>query len=924
MRTWSLARPSLASFRVPLALAAWVAAGLLAPQTAEAAVGGPDGFGYAWYNQASGATYNYVNIQMTGSVVATGDDVIASQPLGAAFSLYGTVYNDLAASTNGFLSDQSTNSDFGNTCPRPGFVDGGGARIAVLHDDLDTTVYYQYFDAAAAATAGFTGTTLGVSIFQWVGTHHISGTAVNFEVVLFHDSGSMHMQFQTDGDGGSGSTTAIQDGTATNGLTFVCNTVGSITGGTTAVRFAPTPADVHINEIRVDQTGTDNDEYVEIVGTPGASLDRLAFMVVGDGTAIAGTGVIENLQFLSGRFIPANGRFVIAEPTFTLGTATLTVGAGALNFENSDTVTHMVVRDFSSTFGTDLDTNNDGVFDTTPWTALEDVVALVNASSGELPYGPGSSCVAGTDCNQVAVGNTSNDPNHVFRCTDGTGSFNLGLIDPTTLPTRDTPGAANRCACGDGVIIIGETCDDAGESAACDSDCSTPSCGDALLNVAAGESCDGGGETAACNADCTVATCGDGILNVTAGEQCDDAGESGTCDIDCSFVACGDGIANATAGEQCDDAGESATCDTDCTTAVCGDSTVNFTAGETCDDGGRSPACNFNCTVATCGDGIVNLLAGEECDGDGNGNPGETATCDLDCTAAICGDAVFNASAGEQCDDGGKSVSCDNDCTLTTCGDGHVNFAAGEQCDDAGESATCDLDCSDASCGDGQINATAGEDCDDAGESATCDPDCSSAACGDGVLNATAGEQCDDGNVDDGDGCSSACVVEIGGSSDGGGSSGGGSSGGGSSGGGSSDGGGSSGGGSTGGGSTGGGSSEGGSSGGGSSTGAEGSSTGGSSSGAESSSGGGGSSGADTQADTSGGGSGGGSSSDASASASATAGDTEAADSGSSDGGGTPSTDDGCGCTTEGNRPPVQALLGLVGLMGLRRRRRRG
>jgi MYXO-CTERM domain-containing protein len=108
------------------------------------------------------------------------------------------------------------------------------------------------------------------------------------------------------------------------------------------------------------------------------------------------------------------------------------------------------------------------------------------------------------------------------------------------------------------------------------------------------------------------------------------------------------------------------------------------------------------------------------------------------------------------------------------CGDGMLQ--QGETCDDMGESATCDDDCTAASCGDGTVNMTAGEDCDDMAESMTCNADCTTAACGDNELNTTAGEQCDDGNVLDGDGCSSICETEPGGSGGAGGIGGAGSS----------------------------------------------------------------------------------------------------------------------------------------------------
>jgi hypothetical protein len=44
--------------------------------------------------------------------------------------------------------------------------------------------------------------------------------------------------------------------------------------------------------------------------------------------------------------------------------------------------------------------------------------------------------------------------------------------------------------------------------------------------------------------------CGDGAIQ--SPEQCDDGGESATCDNDCTFVVCGDHRVNVTAGEQCD------------------------------------------------------------------------------------------------------------------------------------------------------------------------------------------------------------------------------------------------------------------------------------------------------------------------------------------------------------------------------------
>jgi cysteine-rich repeat protein len=251
--------------------------------------------------------------------------------------------------------------------------------------------------------------------------------------------------------------------------------------------------------------------------------------------------------------------------------------------------------------------------------------------------------------------------------------------------------------------------------------------------------------------------CGDGEVGGT--EDCDDAGESPTCDADCTTATCGDGLLNTAAGEACDDASESPTCDADCTAAACGDGLLNTAAGEACDDAVESPTCDADCTAAACGDGQVNAAAGEACD-DG----GESVTCDTDCTAAMCGDEVVNAMAGETCDDGGRSASCNLDCTVASCGDGYVNATAGEECDGDGQGAPgetmgCDADCTTAVCGDMVVNSSADEACDDGGASEACDDDCTVASCGDGHVNTVAGEECDGGRRGQTTECDADCTT---------------------------------------------------------------------------------------------------------------------------------------------------------------------
>lgn len=193
-----------------------------------------------------------------------------------------------------------------------------------------------------------------------------------------------------------------------------------------------------------------------------------------------------------------------------------------------------------------------------------------------------------------------------------------------------------------------------------------PFCGDGTREGA--EECDDGGESAACDADCTFAECGDGTPNVTAGEECDDAGESGTCDTDCTLAQCGDSTMNVTAGEECDGglACTACLCDTkfeptvppslDCQT-ICGNGSID--PGEACDGG-------LGCTDCLCDAGFQSTLPlSLDCQsicGNGMLDPGEDCDGGLACTACLC-DAGFEPTVPPSldcCPDGDLDGICDN------------------------------------------------------------------------------------------------------------------------------------------------------------------------------------------------------------------------------------------------------------------------
>ncbi|WP_346864194.1 T9SS type A sorting domain-containing protein [uncultured Draconibacterium sp.] len=204
------------------------------------------------------------------------------------------------------------------------------------------------------------------------------------------------------------------------------NTFGAVNVGQT---FTGGSIPIKINEIRIDQTSTDNDEYFELLGAAGQDLSGLTYLVIGDGTG--GSGVIEAVVDLSGTQIAANGLFLAGEATMTIATPDFLTD---LNFENSDNVTHLLVSGFSGSNGLDLDTDDDGVLDIIPWDEIVDDVAFIETvGSGDLVY---SSFQVGPDGAFV--------PGHIYRDCDGVwqmGTFEITLDTPGATNCDDTPAA---------------------------------------------------------------------------------------------------------------------------------------------------------------------------------------------------------------------------------------------------------------------------------------------------------------------------------------------------------------------------------------------------------------------------------------------------------------------------------------------------
>ena len=184
-----------------------------------------------------------------------------------------------------------------------------------------------------------------------------------------------------------------------------------------------------INEFVVNHAGTDTNEYVEVRGEANEDLSALTLIgIEGDG---AGAGVIDN---------------VVA-----VGTANAagywTTGYLANAFENG-TLTLLLVEGFTGTAGQDLDTDDDGVLDVTPWTAVIDGVGLNDGGSGDRTYAE-VELAAGFDGQSFAPGGASRIPDGVDTDTAADWVRNdfdqvgEGATSAGPDAGRNTPGAEN-------------------------------------------------------------------------------------------------------------------------------------------------------------------------------------------------------------------------------------------------------------------------------------------------------------------------------------------------------------------------------------------------------------------------------------------------------------------------------------------------
>jgi len=173
-----------------------------------------------------------------------------------------------------------------------------------------------------------------------------------------------------------------------------------------------------INELVANHTGSDTNEYIEVFGS--ADTDYSAFTVVeieGDSTA---SGTVDGV-FPVGT-TNANGHW----------------SSGFLNNQlENGSLTLLLVDGWSGAAGTDLDTDDDGVLDATPWTDLIDSVSISDGGASDQAYST-TVLAPNFDGSPFTPGGASRIPDGVD--TDTAADWTRNDFDGAGIPALD-PGS---------------------------------------------------------------------------------------------------------------------------------------------------------------------------------------------------------------------------------------------------------------------------------------------------------------------------------------------------------------------------------------------------------------------------------------------------------------------------------------------------
>ncbi len=295
----------------------------------------------------------------------------------------GTVYNTI--SLTGVIADQQ--NGFGTVVevlPANGLQNGAPDGVALV-DPTNAVIQFLSYEGVVTATNGPASGSTSVDI----GVSESSGTAVGASLQL----------------SGAGTTAADFIWEVTT-----ANTYGAV--NTNQVFGTPVVIPV-INEFVFNHTGSDTDEFVEIKAAPETDLSEYWLIEIdGDSNAL---GTIDEVIQLGTTDV--NGYF--------------TTAFGSNVFENG-TVALLLIKNFTGTLGQDLDTDDNGVFDNTPWDELIDDIGVNDGGATDLNYAT-VTLLQSFDGISFTVGGASRFPNG--EDTDAITDWTRNDFDGSGLPS---------------------------------------------------------------------------------------------------------------------------------------------------------------------------------------------------------------------------------------------------------------------------------------------------------------------------------------------------------------------------------------------------------------------------------------------------------------------------------------------------------
>ncbi|EZH75155.1 endonuclease [Aquimarina atlantica] len=317
----------------------------------------------------------------------------------------GTVYNTISIS--GVIPDQQ--NGFGTIVeilPVNGLQNGAPDGIALI-DNNNAVVQFLSYEGVITATngpaSGLTSTDIGVS--------ESSSTPVGASLQL---SGT---------------------GTSATEFTWEVSTTNSY-GAVNINQVLGTPVIIPIiNEFVCNHTGSDTDEFVEVLAGIETDLSEYWLLEIeGDSNA---SGVIDEVIQLGTTDV--NGYF--------------TTPFGSNVYENG-TLTLLLVKNFTGSLGQDLDTDDDGVFDITPWEERIDDIGVNDGGASDLNYA-NVTLLQSFDGSSFTVGGASRFPNG--QDTDAVTDWKRNDFDGSGLPSFPTviaePGEAVNTPNRENVVI---------------------------------------------------------------------------------------------------------------------------------------------------------------------------------------------------------------------------------------------------------------------------------------------------------------------------------------------------------------------------------------------------------------------------------------------------------------------------------------